>query len=80
MSRFIPFDRTQPYLLPPDMKSWLPADDMAHFVLAAVELVPLTAFSVPVRTGGKAQYHPRLMLALLITVAFQKPVRSRSSA
>ena len=66
MSSFIPFDRSQPYLLPPDLKSWLPADDMAHFVVAAVERVPMNAFCVPVRTGGKAQYYPRLMLALLI--------------
>ncbi|WP_342627943.1 IS1182 family transposase [Nguyenibacter vanlangensis] len=66
MSRFIPFDRSQPYLLPPDLKSWLPADDVAHFIVAAVERVPLGAFSVPRRTGGKAQYHPRLMLGLLI--------------
>ncbi|GBR07986.1 transposase [Acetobacter oeni] len=66
MSRFISFDRSQPYLLPPDLKSWLPADDMAHFVVAAVERVPMSAFFMQVRTGGKAQYHPRLMLALLI--------------
>ncbi|MFW7266891.1 IS1182 family transposase [Gluconacetobacter sp. Hr-1-5] len=66
MSSFIPFDRSQPYLLPPDVKSWLPSDDVAHFIVAAVERVPLGAFSVPRRTGGKAQYHPRLMLALLI--------------
>ncbi|BAK84262.1 transposase [Komagataeibacter medellinensis NBRC 3288] len=66
MSSFIPFDRSQPYLLPPDLKSWLPADDMAHFIVAAVERVPMDAFCVPVRTGGKAQYHPRLILALLI--------------
>ncbi|AXY23299.1 hypothetical protein CD178_02552 [Komagataeibacter saccharivorans] len=67
MSSFIPFDRSQPYLLlPPDLKSWLPADDMAHFIVAAVERVPMSAFCVPVRTRGKAQYHPRLMLALPI--------------
>ncbi|PYD68077.1 transposase, partial [Komagataeibacter swingsii] len=66
MSSFIPFDRSQPYLLPPDLKSWLPSDDVAHFIVAAVERVALEAFSVPRRTGGKAQYHPRLMLALLI--------------
>jgi len=39
---------------------------MAHFVVAAVERVPMNAFSVPVRTGGKARYHPRLMRTLLI--------------
>ncbi|GBQ32705.1 hypothetical protein AA12717_4027 [Gluconacetobacter sacchari DSM 12717] len=37
MSGFIPFDRSQPYFLPPDLKSWLPADDVAHFIVAAVE-------------------------------------------
>lgn len=66
MANFIPFNRDQAFLLPPDLKSWLPEDDLAHFVVAAVERVPLTAFGVPGRTGGKPQYHPRLMLALLI--------------
>lgn len=66
MSSFIPFNRDQAFLLPPDLSSWLPADDVAHFIVAAVDRVPLGAFAVPARTGGKAQYHPRLMLALLI--------------
>jgi transposase len=66
MSNFIPFSRDQAFLLPPDLKAWLPEDDLAHFIVAAVERVPIGAFEVPARTGGKAQYHPRLMLALLI--------------
>ena len=66
MSNFVPFNREQAFLLPPDLKAWLPEDDLAHFVVAAVERVPLGAFAVPDRTGGKPQYHPRLMLALLI--------------
>ena len=66
MANFIAFNRDQAFLLPPDLKAWLPEDDLAHFVVAAVERVPLGAFEVPVRTGGKPQYHPRLMLALLI--------------
>ena len=66
MSNFVPFNRDQSFLLPPDLKAWLPEDDLAHFVVAAVERVPLTAFKVTDRTGGKPQYHPRLMLALLI--------------
>ena len=53
-------------LLPPDLKAWLPEDDLAHFVVAAVERVPLGEFQVAARAGGKPQYHPRLMLALLI--------------
>ena len=66
MDNFIPFTRDQSFLLPPDLKDWLPADDGAHFVVAAVERVPLRTFQVPARSGGKAQYHPRLMLALLV--------------
>lgn len=66
MMRFIPFSRDQAFLLPPDAKDWLPADDVAHFVVAAVDRVPLGAFTVRPIPGGKAQYHPRLLLALLI--------------
>ncbi len=51
MSSFIPFNRDQAFLMPPDLKSWLPEDDLAHFVVAAVERVPLGAFEVP---GGPA--------------------------
>ena len=66
MQNFVQGDRTQPYLLPPDLREWLPEDDLAHFVVAAVERVPLRAFRVNERGTGSAQYHPRLMLALLI--------------
>lgn len=66
MSSFVPFNRDQAFLLPPDLKAWVPEDDLAHFVVAAVERVPLASFRVPDRPGGKRQYDPRLMLALLI--------------
>jgi transposase len=66
MMQFIPFSRDQAFLLPPDAKDWLPADDVAHFVVAAVDRVPLGAFAVRPIPGGRAQYHPRLLLALLI--------------
>jgi transposase len=66
MTTLIPFSRDQAFLLPPDAKDWLPADDVAHFVVEAVERVPLDAFAARAISGGKAQYHPRLMLALLI--------------
>lgn len=46
MATFVPFDRTQPFLFPPEMRDWLPADDFAHFIVAAVERVPLAAFAV----------------------------------
>src|SRR4051794_18135891 len=66
MANFVPFNREQLFLLPPGLKDWLPDDDVAHFIVAAVDRVALSAFQVAQRTSGKLQYHPRLMLALLI--------------
>ena len=66
MSRFIQADRRQPFLLPPDLRDWLPSDDLAHFVLEAVDRVPMDRFKVNVRGTGSEQYHPHTMLALLI--------------
>jgi transposase len=66
MANFVCCDRDQAFLLPPDLKEWLPGDDLAHFVIAAVERVPLAAFKINDRNSGSAQYHPQMMLALLI--------------
>jgi len=66
MSKFKDFNRDQRFLLPPDLKDWVRDDDLAHFVIAAVERVKLDAFKINHRGAGKAQYHPRLMLGVLI--------------
>lgn len=66
MAKFVEGDPSQLYLLPVDMREWLPEDDLAHFVLEAVERVPLGSFRVNERGTGSAQYHPRMMLSLLI--------------
>ena len=58
--------RDQAFLLPPDLRDWIPEDDLAHVVIEAVERVDLGAFKVNRRGSGSAQYHPRMMLALLI--------------
>ena len=66
MTNFRPYDRGQQLLLPQDLREWVPEDDLAHFVVEAVDRVDIGAFKVNWRGTGKAQYHPRLMLALLI--------------
>src|ERR1044071_6155545 len=66
MTTYAPYDRDQPFLLPPDLKDWLREDDLAHFIVAAAERVRLGAFRTNRQAGGKPQYHPRLMLALLV--------------
>lgn len=66
MEKFIESDPRQALLLPVDLREWVPEDDLSHFVLAAVERVGMHRFRVNERGSGSAQYHPRMMLALLI--------------
>ena len=66
ISNFIDYCKDQLFFLPPSLHDWVSDDDLAHFILEAVEHVDMSAFHV-LRTGsGKAQYHRRMMLALLI--------------
>ena len=46
MANFVPFDRSQAFLLPPDLKDWLPVDNLAHFIVAAVERLALASLKV----------------------------------
>ena len=66
MAKFVERDQSQLYLLPVGMRDWVPEDDLSHFVVEAVNRVPMSAFVVNERGTGSAQYHPRMMLALLV--------------
>lgn len=63
-----PVHRDMPMLLPPDLREWVPEDDIVHFIIEAVERMPLAAdaFWVNKRGTGSPQYSPRMMLALLV--------------
>lgn len=65
-ARFRIIDRDTPMLLPADLREWVPANHIVHFILDAVAALPLTAFSVNWRGSGSEQYPPAMMLALLI--------------
>lgn len=64
--RFKNSDRQTPLLLPPDLRDWVAEDDLVHFVISAVERLPLSTFAVNHKGCGDEQYPPHLMLALLI--------------
>jgi len=53
-------------LLPPDLRDWVAEDDLVHFVINAVERLPLSTFAVNSKGCGDAQYPPHAMLALVI--------------
>ncbi|NQU24049.1 MAG: transposase, partial [Candidatus Nealsonbacteria bacterium] len=77
MSRqFKPYDRDQQYLLPPSMRDWLPAGDLAYFVVDVVEALDLSAVYAyyerdqktgrPKAASGQPAFHPKVMVALLL--------------
>jgi transposase len=65
-ARFVNVDRQTPMFLPCDLRAWLPADHIVHFLLDAVEQLSLNHFHVNGRGTGSEQYPPAMMLALLI--------------
>jgi transposase len=61
-------DRDQAFLLPPDVRDWLPADHLAWFVLDVVDQLDLGPFLKAYRADGhgRAAYAPRMLLAVLL--------------
>ena len=55
-----------PMLLPPDLREWVPEDDLVHFVIEAIERMPVATFHFNERGTGSEQYSPRMMLTLLV--------------
>ena len=53
-------------MLPPDLRDWVPQDDLVHFVIETVWGMELRNFKFNERSGGSRQYSPHMMLALLI--------------
>src|SRR5919198_1687434 len=74
---FIECRREQGFLLPPDVREWLPADHLAWFVIDAVAEMDLADFYGAYRADGhgRAAYEPSLMVALVL-YAFATRVRS----
>jgi transposase len=61
-------DRDQPFLLPPDMRSWLPAGHAVWLVIEAVRRLDTSAFHARRRAGGRgaAGYDPDMLVTVLV--------------
>ena len=69
MRTFKPYDLDQPYLLPPDLRSWLPEGHLALFVSDVVDELDLSAILDEYERGdgrGYPPYHPVMMVKLLV--------------
>lgn len=66
---FLPYDLDQHYLLPPDMREWLPAGHLAWFVSDVVDALDLSAVLAAYEKRelrGRAGYNPTMMVKLLL--------------
>src|SRR3954447_1485032 len=75
--RFIACDREQSFLMPPNVREWLPEGHLAWFVIDAVDEMDLDAFYVAYRQDGRSRpaYDPAMMVALLL-YAYARGTRS----
>jgi transposase len=66
--RFVACDREQSFLMPPDVRDWLPENHLAWFVISAVNEMNLDAFYAGYRVDGRSRppYDPAMMVALLL--------------
>jgi transposase len=74
---FLRGDRDQPFLLPPDLRDWLPAEHLAWFVLDVVDQLDLDPFLRAYRADGHGHpaYDPKTLLGVLL-YAYAIGVRS----
>jgi transposase len=70
-------DRDQGFLLPVDMRDWLPADHLVWFVIEVIESLDLSAFRGRYRLGraGREAFDPVMMVTLL-AYAYCRGLRS----
>jgi len=75
---FLSCDRSQPMLLPPDLRDWLPEDHLAWFMIDAAAELELEPPYASYRSDGHgaAAHEPRMMVTLF---AYAYAVGERSS-
>jgi transposase len=65
---FLRAERDQPFLLPPDLRDWLPQSHLAWFILDVVDQLDLDRFYRAHRDDGHGHpaYYPKLLLGVIL--------------
>jgi transposase len=78
--RFRRVDRDQQFLLPPDVREWLPPGHPALFVAELVEHLDLSRFVEGYRSSsdrGRPAYHPEVMVGVALYASMTSTMSSR---
>src|SRR5215210_2382254 len=75
--RFVACDREQSFLMPPDVREWLPPRHLARFGIGAAAEMNVDGFYAAYRVDGRSRppYDPAMMVALLL-YAYARGIRS----
>jgi len=67
-THFQPYNLEQPFLLPQDMREWLPPDHLVYFIHDVVGTMDLRAIyeTYDGSRGGQPPFHPEMMVSLLL--------------
>ena len=63
--KFIDYDQSTLYLLPPSLQDWLPEEHLARFVVEIVDQLDLSSLKAAYAGRGSQPYNPEMLLALL---------------
>ena len=64
-AKFIDYDQSTLFLLPPSLQDWLPEDHLARFVVEIVDQLDLGSLKAAYAGRGSQPYNPEMLLALL---------------
>ncbi|MGC1632520.1 MAG: IS1182 family transposase [Gelidibacter sp.] len=63
---FIPYDQSQLSLLPPSLEDFVAKDHPARILNEIIEKIDITSLNEAYKSKGRASYHPKMLLKVLV--------------
>lgn len=78
--KYKPYIQNQLYLIPPDIESLIPPDDICRSISQIVDVIDTGKFDASYGEEGNIAYHPRMMLKVIFYAYFNGIYSSRKIA
>ncbi len=66
MNKYISYNRSQAFLLPPSVDEWLPQDHLARFIVEIIDQLDISSIDKQYSgRSGKQAYNPKIILGLI---------------
>jgi len=74
---FKEYDPSQGILFPHNLSEWIPEDHLSRIIDSIIEAIDLTPILEKYPGGGRASYHPKMLLKVIIFAYCEKIYSSR---